>query len=122
MADRLSWLELCLLGIVGQPDKYPMPNHEPRRSMVWKAHTVRTQLARMPDMGGELMTYRAVMHDDGMERFDLTMNGVALVNEGNLVTGLMCLRSIPPDELDPIYDLLTSSQWDAPGQEATPAS
>ncbi len=118
-AEGLSWLELCLIAIVDQPEKYPLPKSEPQKAADWKTHTVRSRLIRMADIGGELLTYgRTKTARVGLPLIDTNLSSIHLTGTGKLVAGLMELSTIPAAELCSIYDLVLLEREDGP-EEST---
>lgn len=119
MAEDLSWLEMCLLGVIANPEKYPMPDRSPAGSEHWKAHTVRATIKRMPDMGSaDLLAYKRTKTEGplGLAKFDTNLSGIEFTSRGRLIAGLMDLGSIPDADLAAVYDLIVGTEWDAPAK------
>lgn len=106
-AEGLSWLELCLIGIIDQPEKYPLPDSPIQTAKAWETHTVRSRLTRMADVGSELLMYgRTKTERAGLPIVDTNLSSIRLTNTGKLIAGLMELSTIPDSELRPTYNLL----------------
>lgn len=123
VADKLSWLQLCLLGIIDRPEDYPMPEEPFEEAKQWDRHTVRTTLQLMADVSAseKFLFFGTVMSEGGLglQLYDLNLSGIKRGNNGLLITGLMELGTIPRADLDPIYEALLK---DDPGDAVVVSS
>lgn len=108
LAERLSWLDLCLIAIFDDDEQFPMPDLEQDHAPDWNSFTIMEQLRRLTETGGEqVMTFKRERPEESLlPTFDTRLSGIVLTNSGRLIAGLMELNQILRSELRPIYDQL----------------
>lgn len=110
--EQLSWLEMCLLGIVTRSDEFPLPDEPMRNAEDWNGWQVKQAFSAM-SMPRDLIQYkRAVTAEHRIATWDLRLSAVTLGREGLLISQLMDLRSIPQPDLAPVFKLLTTGKED----------
>ena len=115
ISRELSWMEMCILGIVMRPDDFPLPERRRYVPPAWDSWTVSNALNQISGDSG-LLRYRRPEPTENEEipGFDLRLSALALSSSGQLVGGLMRLDQIPTDDLRPVLAKLLSGNPDKP--------
>jgi hypothetical protein len=107
LAEEMSWLDMCILGVFLDSERYPMPGREVARPESWSSWSTISSFNGMTEGSTALLMNKRTVGSHGEPRHDLTLSGIQVSSRGTLVGGLMQLRDIPSTDLRPIYTVLT---------------
>jgi hypothetical protein len=109
--ESLKWLEIQLIAIVGNRDKYPLPdteiqNAKPRSWLQWTIHdSLRALIDR-----DSILAHSSEKEEGPLRlpKYDLRFNALILPNSGSLIYGTMELDTVPRGDLEDVYsEILT---------------
>lgn len=109
-ADRLSWLQMCLLAIASRPEEYPLPDVQLGTfGTSWGDWTISHTFHRMmaPE-GAFLQSPRQKDERTGFPGYDLSLSRIQLTNQGQLMARALGLDRVPSEDLKDTYDTLVA--------------
>jgi hypothetical protein len=107
MSREISWIEMCLIGIVERPVEFALPEEDLPKATQWDNWTVKAALNGMTGDSG-LLKYERIETSEGIPSFDLRLNALSVTSSGDLIRFLMELKEIPAVDLKPVYEKLLS--------------
>lgn len=119
VAEGLSWLELCLLGVLARPNDFPLPDGSLGKATDWYGGTVHRAWVDLSDAHHLIHSPRAFTIPSRIATFDNRLSRTEESPQGLLVTKLMDLGTIPAEDLRPVWEALVADP--GPVTESTPA-
>lgn len=107
VAEEMSWLEFCILGIFLDTETHEMPDSEVAVPTNWSSWVIVNSFTSMTEGADSLLRNRRYTGSHGEPRFDLKLSGVEVASRGNLVGSLLQLTDIPKSDFREIYETLT---------------
>lgn len=105
-AEGLSWVELCLLGIIRRSDDFPLGEDPLMPGTDWHSGIVKRIWSDLHDRS-RLLAYPRIVDDHGVNGlYDLRLRAVVATSEGRLISNLMQLDKIPRGDLTPVQEAL----------------
>lgn len=111
LAERLSWLELEMLGIFWAAEstkRFVLPDREKSVLLsTWYEATVHATYVSLTDRDKLIEQPRMELAPgQRIAPFNVNLSGVVLTNPGRAVAGLMELHEIPESDLAPVLEAL----------------
>jgi len=110
VAEELSWLELRLVAVVGQPEKYRLPAVDvewvPQVWSDWTVYTTFTQLVEPPRNFFRFGSVKAGQGDFEYDQMDLRLSAHTLGATARFLYETMRLESIPEEQVRPVFEAL----------------
>lgn len=108
-SEDLTWLKIQLIAIIGDSDKYPLPDSDlsDARPKGWKLWAVYEALRTLIDSDSMLQhTTLEPSGSLGIPRYDLRINALKPSVSGKLIYGAMELDAVPRADLLAVYTTL----------------
>ncbi len=106
-AESLRWIELKILAMFADAERFPMPERE--ASLVgateWATWTAHQSLTRLIETRA-MLHYKRKSAQSGIPLWDTNMSGIEMTSAGTLMVHLMQLETIPRAELATEYAVL----------------